>query len=87
MLEGQEFFQTPDMIGQADSHGRRPPSIMPPIDQNLAARTLGLREIGAIRSDGFSEVRENGRWLGRLSLQTPRIIAANSKQGIQNAIK
>jgi len=52
-----------------------------------AARILGLREIGAIRNDGFSEVQENGRWLGRLSLQTPRIIAANSKQGIQNAVK
>lgn len=52
-----------------------------------AARILGLGEIGAIRNDGFSEVLGNGRLLGPLSLRTPRIIAANSQQGIQNAIK
>lgn len=52
-----------------------------------AARILRLREIGAIRNNGFSEVQENGRWLGLLSLRTPRIIAANSQQGIRNAIK
>lgn len=52
-----------------------------------AARLLALREVGAIRNDSFSEVWANGRLLGRLSLRTPRIIAANSRQGIQNAIK
>lgn len=51
-----------------------------------AARILGAREIGAIRNDSFSEVRANGLWFGRLSLRVPRLIVANSKQGIQNAI-
>ena len=30
-----------------------------------AARTLGLREIGAMRCDGFSEVQAHGRWPDR----------------------
>lgn len=51
----------------------------------LAARALGIREIGAMRSNGTSEVRANGAILGRLSLRLPRFIAANSRVAIDNA--
>lgn len=51
-----------------------------------AARALGLKEIGAVRSDAINEVRASGRVMGRLSLTSPRIIAANSRAAIQNAI-
>lgn len=49
-----------------------------------AARTLGLREIGAIRNDADAEVSANGR-LGLLSLRAPRALAANSLAGMRNA--
>jgi glycosyltransferase involved in cell wall biosynthesis len=51
-----------------------------------AARALGLREVGAIRCDGTSEVRENGVVAGYLNLRTPRVIAVNSRAAIRNAI-
>jgi glycosyltransferase involved in cell wall biosynthesis len=51
-----------------------------------AARALGLREVGAIRCDGTSEVRDRGVLAGTLSLRTPRLIAANSRAAIRNAI-
>jgi glycosyltransferase involved in cell wall biosynthesis len=51
-----------------------------------AARVLGLREIGAMRSDAISEVQASGALLGRLSLRAPRTLAANSKTAISNAI-
>ena len=41
MFEGQEFFPTPDMIGQADDHGRCPPSIALPIGQALGRLPQG----------------------------------------------
>ena len=50
-----------------------------------AARLLGLREVGAIRNDACSEVQFTGR-LGLLSLRAPRLLAANSRAGIDNAI-
>lgn len=49
-----------------------------------AARALGLREVGAIRSNAFSEVAADPL-LGRLSLRAPRHLAANSRAGIENA--
>ena len=52
----------------------------------VAARVVGIREIGAIRCDAFTESRDNGAVMGRFSLRAPRIIAANSEAGIQNAI-
>jgi glycosyltransferase involved in cell wall biosynthesis len=52
-----------------------------------AARVLGLREVGAMRNDGISEVRANGRILGSMSLRAPRMIAANSRAAIRFAIK
>jgi glycosyltransferase involved in cell wall biosynthesis len=39
-----------------------------------------------MRSDAISEVRANGKLFGRLSLHTPRTIAANSKNAIRNAV-
>ena len=50
-----------------------------------AAYSLGIREVGAMRSNGFSEVRANGPLIGRLSLRIPRFIAANSRAAIENA--
>ncbi|MBN2474326.1 MAG: glycosyltransferase [Pirellulales bacterium] len=52
-----------------------------------SARALGIREIGAIRNDLRSEVRANGCLLGRLSALAPRVLAANSRQGIRNALR
>lgn len=48
---------------------------------SMAARCVG---IGAVRSDGLSEVRSGGPLFGRLSLRTPRILAANSMVAIRN---
>jgi glycosyltransferase involved in cell wall biosynthesis len=50
-----------------------------------AARLLRLREIGAVRNDGFTEVAFTGA-LGSLSLRAPRLIAANSHAGVRNAV-
>lgn len=52
-----------------------------------AARALGLREICAIRNNCVGEVRNNGAILGRLSIRAPRLIAANSRAAIRNAIE
>ena len=52
----------------------------------LAARALRLPEIGAIRNDTVSEVRANGPLLGTWSLKLPRVVAANSRLGIANAV-
>src|SRR5262249_25344088 len=51
-----------------------------------AARALGVREIGALRCDGLSEVAEHGRALGNLSLRWPRLMAANSRAAIDYAV-
>jgi glycosyltransferase involved in cell wall biosynthesis len=51
-----------------------------------AARALGLREIGALRNNGINEVGEFSRLFGRFSLRAPRVIAANSRSGIENAV-
>ena len=53
----------------------------------LAARFLGLKEIGALRSDAINEVGANSGPLGWLSLRAPRAIAANSRQAIDNAVE
>src|SRR5262249_10278114 len=39
-----------------------------------------------LRSNGINEVASNGRILGRMSLLTPRVVVANSKTAIKNAI-
>ncbi len=51
----------------------------------VAARILGRREIGALRSDTFSEVLSHAL-TGTLSLRAPRKIVANSRMAINNAI-
>lgn len=50
-----------------------------------AARMLGLREVGAVRNDAYCEVAFTGA-LGPLSLRAPRLLAANSRAGADNAI-
>lgn len=50
------------------------------------ARLLRLRDIGASRNDVTSEIQVTGRVLGNISLRAPRIVAANSKKAICNAI-
>ena len=52
-----------------------------------AARALGVREVGAMRNDGASEVKATGRVVGNLSLRAPRMIAANSRGAIRTAIR
>jgi glycosyltransferase involved in cell wall biosynthesis len=51
---------------------------------SAAARMLSLKDIGAIRNDGHSEVGCHGRIFGRLSLRTPSLLAANSRSGMRN---
>jgi glycosyltransferase involved in cell wall biosynthesis len=51
----------------------------------LAARRLGLQEIGAMRNDGASEVQDCGGLFGRLNLHLPRMLAANSRPAIAYA--
>lgn len=51
----------------------------------VAARLAGAREVGALRSNGISEVRTNGTLFGRLNLRLPRHLAANSLEAIRNA--
>jgi glycosyltransferase involved in cell wall biosynthesis len=50
-----------------------------------AARVLGLREVGAVRNDAYCEVAFTGT-LGPLSLRAPRLLAANSRAGADNAV-
>src|SRR5881394_2156145 len=53
---------------------------------SLAARFLRLSGIGAMRSNGHSEVNGSGRIGGWLNLHLPAIIAANSQMAIQYAV-
>lgn len=53
---------------------------------SLSAKCLNLQDVGAIRSDAISEVKENGLLFGKMSLKIPTHIAANSKNGIRNAL-
>jgi glycosyltransferase involved in cell wall biosynthesis len=52
----------------------------------FSTQFCGKYGIGTMRSDCISEVHGNGRWMGPLSLKLPRIMAANSKLAIRNAI-
>jgi glycosyltransferase involved in cell wall biosynthesis len=52
-----------------------------------AARALRLCGIGALRGNGLSEVQDSGPIGGWLSLHAPRVIAANSRSGIQYAVR
>jgi glycosyltransferase involved in cell wall biosynthesis len=50
----------------------------------VAGRFLGVPSIGAVRSDGFWELKTNGRFWFNLSLVLPHWIAANSQRAIEN---
>lgn len=50
----------------------------------LAARYLRCKEIGAVRNNGIKEIRANGWFGGYGSVFLPRILAANSRQAIEN---
>lgn len=52
----------------------------------LAGRILDIVDIGAIRNDVFSEIGSNGAILGKLCLRMPRVLAANSQNGMRNAV-
>jgi glycosyltransferase involved in cell wall biosynthesis len=52
----------------------------------VAARFIHASSIGAMRSNGHSDVGESGRLGGWLGLHCPRTIAANSRSAIQYAI-
>jgi glycosyltransferase involved in cell wall biosynthesis len=51
----------------------------------VAARILGIQEIGAIRCDLISEVSGKHPWLRRISLSSLRVAAANSRAAIKSA--
>ncbi len=52
----------------------------------LAECLMGVRAIGAMRNEGAAELRENGPIGGWLNLHLPRILAANSRLAIKQAI-
>jgi len=52
----------------------------------FAARASGKMDVGAIRNDVITEIQANGPILGQICLKAPRILAANSMNGICNAI-
>lgn len=54
---------------------------------SLAARALARCDLGAVRSDVVSEIHDSGRVLGPLSLRLPRLVVANSRLGIANAVR
>ncbi len=51
-----------------------------------ASRLLRRHDIGAVRNTGIFEVSANGPMFGGLGLRAPRMIAANSRSAIRNAI-
>ncbi|MFN2635147.1 MAG: glycosyltransferase [Thermoanaerobaculia bacterium] len=53
----------------------------------VAARVLGLQEVGAIRNTVDYELRSTGRLLGNVSLRSPRRLAANSASAVVDAIR
>lgn len=53
----------------------------------VTARFLGIKCIGAVRNDVYSEIRANGCLFGNISLRLPYRLAVNSLNGQKNAIK
>ncbi len=51
-----------------------------------AARALGIREVGAIRSDVANELAANSGPTGWMMLRAPKAIAVNSTNAIENAV-
>ena len=52
----------------------------------VAGRLLRIPSIGAIRNNAFFEMNAMGSVAGRLSVKLPNVMAANSRQAIQNAL-
>lgn len=52
----------------------------------MAGRWLGVKAIGAIRNEANTELQENGNFGGWLNLHLPRLIAANTRVAIQQAV-
>ena len=52
----------------------------------IAARLCGVRAVGAVRCDGFYDMRDCGRHLGKLCLRLPHRLAANSQAAIRNLV-
>lgn len=50
------------------------------------ARALGVRELGALRNSGASDVWSNGKVIGRLNLRAPRSLVVNSHSAMRKAI-
>lgn len=54
---------------------------------SVSSLFLNCPGIGALRSNGYFDVTQSGRFGGRINLHVPRIIAANSRSSIQYAIQ
>ncbi|NSW52322.1 MAG: glycosyltransferase [Anaerolineae bacterium] len=54
---------------------------------SFAAFMTGKRVYGSIRNNAYQEIDSVGNFLGTLSLRLPKMIVANSKTGMQNAVK
>lgn len=52
----------------------------------LVGKFTGKMDVGAIRNDVLSEVKSNGKLFGPLCLRLPRMLAANSQNGIRHAL-
>jgi len=52
----------------------------------LSAHFLGIKAIGALRSNGVFDLSQSGR-IGWINLHLPKVIASNSQSSIQYAIK
>ena len=52
----------------------------------IAARLCGARSVGAVRNDGLSDMRDCGRYLGKLCLRLPHLLAANSQAAMRNLV-
>jgi glycosyltransferase involved in cell wall biosynthesis len=53
----------------------------------FAARLLNRKDIGALRSDVYPKIKSGGRIKFNLNISSPTLIAANSNQAIENAVK
>jgi glycosyltransferase involved in cell wall biosynthesis len=53
----------------------------------LAARLMGIREIGAVRNNVLSEQASTSRLVGSLNMRLPRMLAANSQAAIRTLLE
>ena len=52
----------------------------------ISARLCGARSVGAVRNDGFSDMRDCGRLLGKLCLHLPNRLAENSQAAMRSLV-